>query len=246
MLLPGQNPEPSIKPSEKDNRVIDLLSDTQGFNLKPYLNRLIERVRTNWFELIPESAQMKKGRVSIRLRVMKDGRITDVKYDVNSGDVTLDRAAYGAVVASNPLRPFPSEFACQYIDLRFNFYYNPGPADVAEKNVNDQVVPCVTSKIEFIRTLAITVSPSSAQVATGSKQQFHATITDAVDSAVTWSVGGRGCEGSACGTISADGLYTAPAKVPNPATISVTAAAAISPTESASSTVTIVQAADSR
>lgn len=60
----------------------------------------------------------------------------------------------------------------------------------------------------------------SARVGVGSQQQFLATITGAEDSAVTWSVG---CEGSSCGTISADGLYTAPEKIPNPATISVTA-----------------------
>ena len=105
-----------------------------------------------------------------------------------------------------------------------------------------QVVPCVTSKIQSVRTLGVTVSPTSTQVAVGSQQQFHATIVGAEDSTVTWSVG---CEGSTCGTISADGLYTAPAKIPNPPTLAVTATLKNAPMESASSTVTIVRAGDS-
>jgi TonB family protein len=227
--------------SEKDERVIDLLSDTKGFDLKPYLQRLVREVRTNWYQRIPESAEDEKGEVAVRFRVMRDGRITGAKYDKNSGDETLDRAAYLAILTS-PLRPLPSEFPCEFIDFRFRFYYNPDPATVPEKPI-DQVLPCVTSRIKFIGTPAITVSPTSARVGVGSQQQFLATITGAEDSTVTWSVG---CEGSACGSISADGLYTAPDKIPNPPTISVTATLKTIPTESASSTVTVVRAGDSR
>jgi TonB family protein len=238
----SQSTDSSSKPEEKEKRVIDLLSDTRGFDLKPYLNRLVGEVRTNWFRLIPESAQSRKGRVAVRFRVMRDGHITNLKFDTNSGDETLDRSAYGAILASNPLRPFPSEFGCEFIDLRFRFYYNPDPGTVAEKDASDQVVPCVTSKIQFVRILGVTVSPTSTQVAVGSQQKFHATIAGAEDLTVNWSVG---CEGSTCGTISADGLYTAPAKIPNPATISVTATLKNATMESASSTVTIVGAGDS-
>ena len=236
----SQSTESSSKLGEKDKQVIDLLSDTRGFDLKPYLNRLVGQVRTNWFRLIPESAQSKKGHLTIRFRVMRDGHITNVQVDT-SGDVTLDRPAYGAIVGSNPLLPLPSEFACEFVALGFHFYYNPDPGTVAEQNVNDQVVPCVTSKIQFVRTVAFSVSPVSAQVAVGSQQQFH--VTGGEDSTVTWSVA---CEGSDCGTISADGLYNAPVKIPNPATISVTATLKSTPTESASATITIIRASDPR
>src|SRR5208337_4809466 len=50
---------------------------------------------------------------------------------------------------------------------------------------------------------SVVVSPTSAQVATGAKQQFSATVTGAAGSAVNWSVGGPGCAASACGSISA-------------------------------------------
>ena len=42
-----------------------------------------------------------------------------------SGDVALDRAAYGGITASKPFPPLPTEFGGQYLALRFHFYYNP-------------------------------------------------------------------------------------------------------------------------
>jgi hypothetical protein len=55
------------------------------------------------------------------------------------------------------------------------------------------------------------------------KQQFKATISGSTNSSVTWQVDGVVGGNSTNGTISTDGLYTAPAVVPNPATVTVTA-----------------------
>jgi TonB family protein len=85
----------------------------------------------------------------------------------------------------------------------------------------------------------VVVSPSSAQLVTGAKQQFSATVSDAKNSAVKWSVGGSGCAASACGSVSTDGRYTAPLSVPNPATVIVTATSAADPTKMGSAKVTI-------
>lgn len=240
-LLLSQSTKSSGTSGEKDNRVIEVLTDTRGFDLKTYLGPTMATVKENWFRRIPASAQMKKGHLAIRFRVMRDGHITDMKYDTHSGDEILDEAAHGAILASDPFKPLPEEFACDFVLLKFNFYYNPDPGTVHENN--DQVLPCVTSKIQLLRTLDVTVSPISVQVAVGSQQQFRAMVAGTESTAVTWKVG---CEGSPCGSISADGLYTAPANTPNPATISVTATLKNTPTESASSTVTIVRADGSR
>jgi outer membrane biosynthesis protein TonB len=43
----------------------------------------------------------------------------------SSGDVSLDRAAWGGITNSNPFPPLPAEFRGQYLALRFRFYYNP-------------------------------------------------------------------------------------------------------------------------
>jgi TonB family protein len=107
---------------------LDVLSDTMGVDFGPYLARVLHDVRQNWYNLIPEVARaplMKQGKVSIEFAITKDGRIQGLRTVSTSGDIALDRAAYGGIAASNPFPPLPNEFGGQYLALRFHFYYNP-------------------------------------------------------------------------------------------------------------------------
>ncbi len=54
-----------------------------------------------------------------------------MKLVTSSGDVTLDRAAWGGITASDPFPSLPVEFKGEYLALRFRFFYNPDPADFA-------------------------------------------------------------------------------------------------------------------
>jgi hypothetical protein len=89
-------------------------------------------------------------------------------------------------------------------------------------------------------TVAVNVSPSSAMVAVSGTQQFTATVTGTSNTAVTWEVNNLTGGNSTVGTISSSGLYTAPANVPNPSTVSVTAVSQADPTKSSSAQVTIL------
>jgi hypothetical protein len=91
--------------------------------------------------------------------------------------------------------------------------------------------------------VAITVSPNSTTVSAGASQQFAATVTGSTNTAATWSLSGAGCNGTACGTISGGGLYTAPSSVPSPATLQVIATSVADPTKTSSASVTLVAAA---
>jgi TonB family protein len=107
---------------------LDVLSDTMGVDFGPYLQRVLHDVRMNWYNLIPEAARaplMKKGKVSIEFAILKDGRIAGMTLSSTSGDVSLDRAAWGGITASSPFPPLPAEFRGDYLALRFHFYYNP-------------------------------------------------------------------------------------------------------------------------
>jgi TonB family protein len=115
---------------------IDILTDTQGLDFGPYLSRVVENVRQNWFSLIPKEArapQYKKGMVAIEFAILKDGRVSGMKLEKPSGDVAMDRAAWGGITASNPFVPLPDAFHGPYLGLRFRFYYNPERSEVAEK-----------------------------------------------------------------------------------------------------------------
>jgi TonB family protein len=112
---------------------LDVLSDTMGVDFQPYLSRVLHNVRQNWYNLIPEVARaplMKRGKVSIEFAILKDGSVAGLQYVSSSGDVALDRAAYGGITASNPFPPLPAEFGGQYLALRFHFYYNPDSTDL--------------------------------------------------------------------------------------------------------------------
>jgi TonB family protein len=109
---------------------LEILSDTQGVDFGPYLQRILQDVRENWYHAIPESAEMKKGKLMIEFAITKDGKVADMRLVATSGDVALDRAAWAGISASNPFPPLPSEFNGPYLALRFRFYYNPDKGEL--------------------------------------------------------------------------------------------------------------------
>jgi TonB family protein len=109
---------------------LEILSDTQGVDFAPYLQRVLQEVREHWYELIPESAEMKKGKLALDFAIMKDGHVQGLTLRQSSGDVALDRPAWGSITGSDPFPPLPSEFGGPYLELRFRFYYNPDKADL--------------------------------------------------------------------------------------------------------------------
>ncbi|MGO9520472.1 MAG: TonB family protein [Candidatus Korobacteraceae bacterium] len=112
---------------------LEVLSDTQGVDFGPYLSRVLEAVRRNWYILIPEEARaplMKRGRLAIEFVILQDGKVAGMKLVSPSGDVSLDRAAWGGITGSNPFAPLPGEFHGPYLALRFRFYYNPQKGDM--------------------------------------------------------------------------------------------------------------------
>jgi hypothetical protein len=74
-----------------------------------------------------------------------------------------------------------------------------------------------------IGNTTVAVSPSTVTLAPSGTQQFTAMVQGITSTAVSWSVNGVAGGNATVGSISDQGLYTAPATVPNPATVSVTA-----------------------
>jgi TonB family protein len=104
---------------------LEILSDTQGVDFGPYLQRVLHDVRENWYRAIPESAQMKHGNLIIEFAITKDGKVAGMKLVAPSGDIPLDRAAWAGITGSDPFPALPSDFSGPYLALRFRFYYNP-------------------------------------------------------------------------------------------------------------------------
>jgi hypothetical protein len=87
--------------------------------------------------------------------------------------------------------------------------------------------------------ITVSVTPPAANVRAGATQPFTATVTGTTNKSVTWSVNGIVTGNATTGTISSNGVYTAPATVPNPNTITVEAVSAAEASATASSEVTL-------
>lgn len=88
-------------------------------------------------------------------------------------------------------------------------------------------------------SVSVSVTPASASVLLGNSQTFTATVINATNTSVTWSVNGIAGGSAATGTISSAGLYTAPADLPSPTTIQVTATSQADTTKFATAQLTI-------
>jgi TonB family protein len=115
-------------PSVRTMGNLEVLSDTKGVDFGPYLSKVLQTVRKNWYSLIPDEArapQMKSGKLAIEFAIKPDGNVAGMKITSSSGEVALDRAAWGGITASVPFSPLPTQFTGPYLALRFRFYYNP-------------------------------------------------------------------------------------------------------------------------
>jgi probable HAF family extracellular repeat protein len=87
--------------------------------------------------------------------------------------------------------------------------------------------------------VTVKVTPPTSSVPINKTQQFTATVTGTSNTSVIWTANGIIGGNSTIGTIDSNGLYTAPATVPNPATVSIVATSQAQPSASANATLTV-------
>jgi hypothetical protein len=85
----------------------------------------------------------------------------------------------------------------------------------------------------------VNVTPASARPYQGETVQFQAAVQNSPSSAVDWQVQQIAGGNTKVGTIDSTGLYTAPAQVPNPPTVAVTAVLQSDASKSGSASVTV-------
>ena len=107
-----------------------VLSDTGGWDYGPYIQRVVYETKQAWYPIIPEEVRaplLKKGIVGIRFKIYRDGTVHDLTLEGRSGDVALDKAAWGGITGASPYPPLPPAFKGPYLELRFGFFYNLDP-----------------------------------------------------------------------------------------------------------------------
>src|SRR5882724_4430379 len=87
--------------------------------------------------------------------------------------------------------------------------------------------------------ITITIAPNSGSVLLGKSLPFSATVTNTSDTSVSWSVNSIAGGSPQFGTISPDGLFTAPADLPTSGKVQITATSHADPSKSSTAGVTI-------
>jgi uncharacterized protein (DUF1800 family) len=99
--------------------------------------------------------------------------------------------------------------------------------------------PTLSVQVQTPDTVQIKVSPTKASLRPAATQQFSATLTGTTNTAVTWSVNGTAGGNATLGTVSSSGLYSAPASLPTPNPVSVTATSVADSRSTAAAAVTL-------
>jgi TonB family protein len=119
--IPGSIGQPA-----SPHAAVELQSDPQGADFKPYLTRILAIVRANWRRVVPESARSGalRGRTVMEFIINRDGSIPKIVTADSSGSDALDRAALAGLSMSNPLPPLPADYKGFQVRLAFTFSYN--------------------------------------------------------------------------------------------------------------------------
>jgi TonB family protein len=98
--------------------------DTEWYDWGPYAAEMLRRIRYHWD--IPEIAQLGvPGVVRIHFFIERDGRVTGLEIQRESGRPPMDFAARDAILNASPLPPLPDDLGGVFHEgVTITFYYN--------------------------------------------------------------------------------------------------------------------------
>lgn len=110
------------------NVTTDVSLDVQGTPLGDYLARMVDAVRSHWYQLLENQSADIPGQVVLHFRLLPDGRIANMSVVRNDVSDFLKMMCERAVL--DPKFPkWPREMRLDlpndYYDITFTFYYEP-------------------------------------------------------------------------------------------------------------------------
>jgi len=119
ILSDGENGDPTSIGN------MQLLSDPQNVDFRPYMQQVLAMVRRQWFAVIPGIARTgRQGIVVLQFAIDRRGQVPKLVIANTSGTVAFDQAAVASVSASNPFPALPNEYRGTEIRLQLAFSYN--------------------------------------------------------------------------------------------------------------------------
>jgi hypothetical protein len=164
---------------------------------------------------------------------------TGVSWSVNG--IAGGNSIFGQIcaVGSNPCQTVTSASASQVDYLAPGAIPSPNPVSAMVVSAADST-KSASAQITVINHVVVSVQPASITLAPLAVQSFQASVLGTNDQNVVWQVQGTACStAGACGTVDANGIFTAPASPPSPNAIQVVAISSDDPTQSGTANVTI-------
>jgi hypothetical protein len=158
--------------------------------------------------VVPTSAWLAIGQSRQFAAIVRNSSNTAVVWKVNGtagGNSTVGTISTTGLYTAPAAVPSPAVFAISAVS-------------VANSAASASAMMTITPP-----QVTVSLTPPSVSVQPGAAQQFTASVVNAANTSVTWQVNGINGGSPATGTISAGGLYTAPATPPSPAIVIVTA-----------------------
>jgi TonB family protein len=142
-----------------------------------------------WTEDKTHSSSTKAEQVTVAFSIDSKGHVGKTAVASSNADDVLNQQAQACVSSLKMSKTLPAELKGNDLLVHMQFLYN-----------EDEVA----------------ITPSSPQILPGARVKFKLGLAGNTDQTANWSVIGAGCAEAACGTISSDGLYTAPEVLPDP------------------------------
>ena len=115
----------------------------------------------------------------------------------------------------------------------------PNPISVVAQSVANSALQA-SAQMTVINHVIVSVQPGNVTLAPLAVQAFAASVLGTTNQTVTWQVQGAGCASAGtCGSITPNGIYTAPSAAPTPDAIQVLAVSADDTSQSGPANVTV-------
>jgi hypothetical protein len=164
---------------------------------------------------------------------------TGVNWSVSGvagGNTTLGQIC---VVGSSPCQSVASGATLQVDYLAPGAIPQPNPVSVAATSAAD-TTKSAAAQITVINHVLVSVQPQSITLAPLAVQGFTASVLGTANQSVVWQIAGTACANAGvCGSIDANGNYTAPGSAPSPDALQIVAVSSDDTTQSGAANVTI-------
>lgn len=99
-----------------------ITSETTNLRFKIYYTIIWGKIKEGW--ILPEGLIRNQESLEavISFKVLRDGKIEDVRFENSSGNSYFDKSVLRAVEKANPLPPLPGEYQGEHLDIGVRFH----------------------------------------------------------------------------------------------------------------------------